>query len=1013
MTFPRLKLAYYLITGCVVLVLLTAGIGGSLMWVQFNALLESCRDEAEEEMRENYEVSEAEIRSSTGRYMRALLGGVRGEVNQFLDTPSFVLEELHGVVTKFSADDLTDPAFISTTLRSEMLLRLRIHARKGLLDLVYEALPFSASHPDAVHGRGGLLRFFKFDTERGALNGSESEVYFVAETQQKDGSFGSSISYKERYHYNTSDISTGHDDHDDDEVNPMFSTTRTFSIGHVNREGHILNADSPCFWNAFTPENINTHGHNHIGPYMLQTNKPHFPENSIIGNCVLGESDVISEQFVVLSQVALFNAFKTEEDASEREANVAPFLATADEVYFSKISVFQGVAVLPVYMSFSRRDMPNNHPRQGNRVGLFSASIDLSVLSDILRQHSLPEGSLLYIVDNGRHSEGRNILVGSSIGLPKERAGNTTWFEPHITPIIEHTNQENTLHPEDSAVFKQSDTLGQHGRFIVYQAGGYAKVAELNTSFLQWRYEGSEYWSTTEGISRRSRGVESELTWYMTLLLPADVILKQLVASRERFQEHHDEASADARARRDRSVLLYFGVLLSFSVLAIALSYALVIKLTKPILQLSRDMVHVSYMKMEDARQILPPSSIYEIDVMHRAFQQVVQNLIEYKHYIPQSFIITEDSENTERMRSITTPTGSGSFGLTPPSFEMKGSGSAGSDSRPAGKNSFQKVKAGAAGGSVTLGLAPTESPNSANATLSPPFENALPVPRTNSETSPSPSPQFRSAGNLKKKSVSIVWFNLTNWHDFALAPAFGDVVTQKHTEIMQSLLDAVHNGRGVQDLFSGDRIMCTFNAFTPNTHHKVKCVSSAAQARSSFASIEMPVGAPAVGISFSCTTADALVGHMGCAGMKKVMVTSPSVGWGFALERVNCKLGLSGALDMFITDGLLGVFDLRVAHEVSFPKRCPTNIRLYEYEERPGGGVGGGVEWMYEVVCELSERYRDWNAVWDKVFSEAWDEAGRLFAALNSAMHGDDAYLRLRSIVEAKAFTPLKPEYH
>ena len=82
-------------------------------------------------------------------------------------------------------------------------------------------------------------------------------------------------------------------------------------------------------------------------------------------------------------------------------------------------------------------------------------------------------------------------------------------------------------------------------------------------------------------------------------------------------------------------------------------------------------------------------------------------------------------------------------------------------------------------------------------------------------------------AEGLRRKHVSVAYFNVKGWHAFC-GSKDDDTVVEQHSKVVGMLMQSAQLQKGVCDVFSGDRMLVTFNAYKIASSHKECCANSA-----------------------------------------------------------------------------------------------------------------------------------------------------------------------------------------
>ena len=220
------------------------------------------------------------------------------------------------------------------------------------------------------------------------------------------------------------------------------------------------------------------------------------------------------------------------------------------------------------------------------------------------------------------------------------------------------------LHNRPMSISKCSDQIvraaGMHLLSSVEVNGTNTTVAEVESAkglpyFLTLptnRSEGEGFYARVTVLDN-GRG----LNWYIVALVDREYILGKVDRQNEATQadiraseSKVDEDLADAR-------LLLYLVAVTVALIPIGLTVFLVFRITKPLIQLMKDMSHVAIMDLDSVDAARPLSSLTEVCEMEKSFKQMIKNLIEYRQYLPQSVLVdsvTEDETDQDQTLNST-----------------------------------------------------------------------------------------------------------------------------------------------------------------------------------------------------------------------------------------------------------------------------------------------------------------------------------------------------------------------
>eukprot|EP01059_Diplonema_ambulator_P007050 TRINITY_DN16585_c0_g1_i1.p1 TRINITY_DN16585_c0_g1~~TRINITY_DN16585_c0_g1_i1.p1 ORF type:complete len:860 (+),score=118.51 TRINITY_DN16585_c0_g1_i1:342-2921(+) len=676
-----------------------------------------------------------------------------------------------------------------------------------------------------------------------------------------------------------------------------------FGLGNSDGLGNIVNRNKSC---------------------VLQPNYNTIPQGTM-GYCWLPWAAIRRGQWITLHNRAYDN-YKTADG----------ILDEPDKVHYSPLSSVGGTLSIFAYGSWTNPAVPDNgYPRRGHRGGLVKVAITAGEISKIMAKQELPDDSYLYAVERNQWDGGAvGALVGVSYGKHQNYEYDSVVQFMQAVPIYV-TNQT-----DDNG---NETVIARHGKYALSLPEGYKSLLQNESGMHDvWTDSNTTYWCLTTELSQH------ELVWYVSLLVPRVQMMGAIDASILTIEETRTKEKTSADRDRHNGYIIMFVTTTVTAFVLVLLSIVLTLRIIKPLHDLEGDMANVAIMRLEavDTRCV---SNLAEVAKMQASFRIMVKNLIEYRNYMPQSVLVSEDDdESTVYSESSLQHTVLSNSRQSMPSTAVLSS-----DARP----------------SNGTGVA-----------------------------------AFADEG-LRKKTVSIVCCNISNWHhDTHRLPDLE--IFSAHTEYLNVALSTAQSNKGVAETFLGDRIMLTFNAILPCGGHRVAAVNTAQ-------TIKHTVKEKAkLKISYSCTSGEARVGNMGCLGMKRFTLMTTVVPWGVALEAVNKTRHARGLVDQFVYKDSHQKFILRCVDGVEYKKRCSSTIKIYE--------VMGALrlkeeEWMYQLNdMESNNPYSHWNTAMDMIINKDWDAARLAIGRLKLTPEDtDQEYLRLRRILDTRRYDSLVIGYH
>ena len=937
---------------CVVILVLTAALVGSVSWLILAPLIDDAHDAADVELERAFTVSQVEAEKMTAELFLSYSDLVRRDIHGLLDMPELTLMELSEFMQQFHPDQLTDSHFIDEMIRPELMTVLRSLAKHGMRELMYEALPYSPSFPNTTSHRGGLVMLYAIDEQVGELPESGGAVYFVGESRDPhdESVFTASHDYSQAYY-------SGH---------TAGYAEIHLHIGRADVRGHMVDKGHPCFWPAFQNaggdrgQGLSEQDLLDFSPYLFQEERYNVSADKV-GECVHDKTRVLNVERIRSSKLALYNMFNEHDETSN--------LKHAGNVHFSPMFTHHSEVKIDAYMAVTHPLMLNKYELQENRVGVLSCTMDGTMLGRNLHSHHFPEGAVLYVIDYSDLTNHVPILIGSNMEGDLEEVNTTITVNGTDTQKEVKHMVRATDHLKQTQEGEELSEVAHHTRYTLTHEGGYDRLVGLTTHhFYEWTLktesEATTYWCITTLYEQGE-----EIHWYVNVLIPRVSVMHDVDVSNAELKRHQKESRDEANKKRTGGIIIAIAVTCAVVAGLAGFVCFIVQRLVEPIQKLCKDMTLVSHMLLEEVDNYNHRTPIRDIYQMQISFGKMKDNLAEFRQYIPQAVMVSNISGSGKENRtnsinaSGSSPNRSGSFPIN------------------------HKI-------SSHLEVGDTRRTSSSNM-----------------RSSGSSGEESVDSSRMKKR-MSIVWFNVVGWHAIALETP--DVSYEEiNKEVMQCLVSTMKMHCGVQDLFSGDKVMATFNAFTVNTQHRAQAINCALNSRDDISRIAMPAHCSPLVLSFGCTAGTGRVEALGCLGMKKITITSPAVGWSYALERVNRRLDFHGVVDMFASETCERYFEFKTVGAVKFPKRLRKGlIRIYEARKR---ATTDDSEWMYELAnLDASSKFVVWNAIWEHIIAKKWEAAT---AAISGVAEGpiferhEISYLK--DIVAKCDYSPPAPEYH
>ena len=650
---------------------------------------------------------------------------------------------------------------------------------------------------------------------------------------------------------------------------------------------------------------------------------PNFAAGEHLGYCPVLSEFFGSPFYEEIHRRATYNAFTAD-----------GVLNPADQVIFAPIAPQYSFLGIYATITFTHPAMLNLSPRQQGRVGSILVSLQATGLSNIFTQAVLPTGSHLYCIERNpwttevgtlmAYNKGR-VFDQHSVLLP----GSTT---PHLTSTLIHVTNH-TLSQNSTTL----STMGEHGRhvFAEYPTNYSGAMSDMGDNFKEWvDSEGTTFW-TMVGEHRRG-----ELVFFTTLLVPRGAVMDQIDISTNTIRLNNELQREDSDDQQRKSQLMMScvtgGVVFMLLILAVVFTRIII----SPLISLGHDMANVAIMDLEAIDLHAPHSRLSEVAAMQVSFSKMVNNLREYRNYMPQSVLVKEDE--TEEEETELTEGYNGSSHLEAAS--QKSSSHVQSD-----LNSSHKKGSGMGARGVLVN------------------------------------------DGLKGKVISVVYCNIQDWHKRIARLHDGEVVAL-HASVIGAIMQSVQETKGICDSFSGDRIFGVYNAFLPLRTHRSNCSLAALRAVDR---VKKLLDEPLV-LSFACASGEAKVGNMGCMGMKKVTITSTTMPWVVALERYNRTKGFAGMVDHFLAKDVMQEYVMQCTDGVVYSKRYQKSpIKVYQLLKKH---ESQHEEWMYQLENAAKAPHQKWNKVFDAAIRGDYDTADQDVKELVSA--SDEVCRRKKKLI-------------
>ena len=393
--------------------------------------------------------------------------------------------------------------------------------------------------------------------------------------------------------------------------------------------------------------------------------------------------------------------------------------------------------------------------------------------------------------------------------------------------------------------------------------------------------------------------------WWLVITLDREYILGDIDRSTLAAQERIRDEVDSVDEKLVRSRIILVVTVVVASVLLMLLALMLVLRIVAPLVQLQEEMARVAVMNLSQVDETRAISNIEEVGHMQTSFLQMLRNLKEYRNYMPAS-VLVEDVSRTETETE---------------------------DESDLDKS--QTSRKSRSDGSVPA--------------------------------SPTAQHQFLTMQKLDQKKVALSVVNVRGFFEASRELPSGEMQA-RHTEYLGTVLSITHACNGVNDGFSGDRVLTHWNGARHCSSAKLQAAKFSHRVRT-----HKTLLAQKWTLSMAFVCAEVRCGNMGCEGMKKYTFLGGCVPWLHALERLNKTYGTRILHDNVTHSPVANVFYSKTVACVSYPK-FRAKLVLSELREEM---ETQNEEWMYQLdKCAAANPYECYNAAMVHVFAAQWGDA-------------------------------------
>eukprot|EP00759_Apiculatamorpha_spiralis_P003201 PhF_6_TR11543/c0_g1_i3/m.18540/K01768/E4.6.1.1; adenylate cyclase len=333
------------------------------------------------------------------------------------------------------------------------------------------------------------------------------------------------------------------------------------------------------------------------------------------------------------------------------------------------------------------------------------------------------------------------------------------------------------------------------------------------------------------------------------------------------------------------------GLCLGVLIICLGISYLIY----RPIAMLKDEMASVAVMDLESVDYTRPPSAIKEVGSMQQSFIKMVENLREFRNYMPASILLAGDDEEDEKIvnhdirSQITQSTNS-----TARKETKKPTGTGSQSSKRSGAESMAAKKTAV------------------------------------------------STMEIKTKRVTVMVVNISKWHSLQDSMVPGDAAAL-HSQYIKTVMETVNAQKGTPDVFLGDRFLATWNTIRPLGTHRSAACSTIIKSMKALKDVSGKLV-----LTGGASSSEVRCGNMGTDGMKKFTFMGPCASMAHILERMNKKFQTRVLIDGAVEDEAKNNFVLRPMDRVLIPRILGSKvIRVFEVMAEKAHGED---EWMYQL---------------------------------------------------------------
>ena len=387
-------------------------------------------------------------------------------------------------------------------------------------------------------------------------------------------------------------------------------------------------------------------------------------------------------------------------------------------------------------------------------------------------------------------------------------------------------------------------------------------------------------------------------------IIPEGAVMDEVYKRNARTSE--ELRIVESNVRKELNEKSVESIMITIAIVMVAILVFLIFNfaLTQPFVHTAIVMKQAAAMQIDQVP--VGTSRITELRAMNKSMVLMLENLVYFKSYMPQSLKLDYTSAGTMPEDSV-------------PSSAAR-SHRSGSGSQ---KGSQQRN-----------GTAPLSASSSSVLSAHGRMRNELEC-------------------SLIHKRFAFGTLNVKGWSEMT-SKLSESALLQMHAQLLDVTVTTFMTCKGIAEVFCGDRFSASFNAARVCGNFKVMACQ---------ALFDITEGCAKLGLKMSSAVAagDGRVGNMGTMVMRRFSFMSSVPAWCIALERYARKFDLSQMMCNSVFEEAQYSYCVRIVDEILFPKRLHTAIRVFEVKKKKGAA---GDEWMYELQQGAK---KDVWAAWNK----------------------------------------------